>query len=106
MRLDHMLINRAVGAALPLVGAPRMSDIGPLRAIRRETLMELGVRDRGFGWPLEMIIRSGQADLRVGETPIAYLPRLGGKSKVSGSVRGSARAARCWSLLLFREAIR
>lgn len=106
MRRDHALMNRAVGAALPLAGAPRMTDIGPLRAIRRETLMGLGVRDRGFGWPLEMIIRCGQAGLRIGETPIAYLPRLGGQSKVSGSVRGSVRAARCWSLLLLRESVR
>ncbi len=106
MRRDHRLINRAVGAALPLVGAPRMTDIGPLRAIRRDVLLELGVHDRGFGWPLEMIIRCGKAGLRVGEMPIAYLPRLGGQSKVSGSVRGSIRAAQCWSMLLLRETMR
>ncbi len=106
MRRDQVLINRAVGAALPLVGAPRTTDIGPLRAIRREALLGLGVRDRGFGWPLEMIIRCGQAGLRIGETPVTYLPRLGGRSKVSGSLRGSARAAQCWSLLLLREAVR
>lgn len=106
MRRDHVAINRAIGAALPLVGAPRMTDIGPLRAIRREALLALGVRDRGFAWPLEMIIRCGQAGLRIGETPVAYLPRLGGRSKVSGSLRGSARAAQSWSLLLLREAVR
>jgi glycosyltransferase involved in cell wall biosynthesis len=106
MRRDHRVINRVVGSALPLVGAPRTTDIGPLRAIRRQTLLELGVRDRGFGWPLEMIVRCGKAGLRIGEVPVAYLPRLGGRSKVSGSLRGSIRAAQTWSLLLAREAMR
>lgn len=106
MRRDHWLVNRLVGLSLPIAGAPRTNDIGPLRAIRRGALLDLGVLDRGFGWPLEMIIRCGQAGLRVGEIPVAYLPRLGGNSKVSGSVKGSLRAAVCWSGLLLREAVR
>jgi glycosyltransferase involved in cell wall biosynthesis len=106
MRLDHRLVNRAVGLALPLAGAPRTSDVGPLRAIRRDALLGLGIRDRGFGWPLEMIIRCGQQGLRIGEVPVHYLPRLGGHSKVSGSVRGSLSAGQRWTRLLLREALR
>ena len=53
-----------------------------------------------------MIIRCGQRGLRVGEVSVAYLPRLGGRSKVSGSVGGTARAAQRWGRLLAREAVR
>jgi glycosyltransferase involved in cell wall biosynthesis len=106
MRRDHRLANRLLGAALPVAGAPRTSDIGPLRAIRRDVLLALDVRDRAFSWPLEMIVRAGQSGLRIGEVPVAYLPRLGGSSKVSGSLRGSFRAARQMGLLLAREARR
>ncbi|CAA9550005.1 MAG: hypothetical protein AVDCRST_MAG79-2618, partial [uncultured Thermoleophilia bacterium] len=106
MRLDHRLVNQALGAAVQLTGGPRLSDIGPLRAIRRDTLLDLGVTDRAFAWPLEMVVRAAAAGLRIGELPVTYLPRLGGRSKVSGSLRGSLRAARQMSRLLLAEARR
>jgi glycosyltransferase involved in cell wall biosynthesis len=86
--------NRLLGllACRLLFGVP-LSDLGPFRAIRRDTLLVLGVRDRGQGWPLEMIGRAGQAGLRVVEIPVSYRPRAGGASKVSGSLRGSLGAA-------------
>ena len=62
--------------------------------------------DRGFAWPLEMVVRAAAAGLRIGELPVAYLPRLGGRSKVSGSLRGSLRAAHQMGGLLLREARR
>jgi glycosyltransferase involved in cell wall biosynthesis len=85
--------NRALGLACRLLFGVRLSDLGPFRAIRRDTLLGLGVRDRGHGWPLEMVGRAGRAGLRVVEVPVSYRPRAGGTSKVSGSVRGSLRAA-------------
>jgi glycosyltransferase involved in cell wall biosynthesis len=84
--------NRTLGLACRLLFGMPLSDLGPFRAIRRDTLLALGVRDRGSGWPLEMIGRASQAGLRVVEVPVRYRPRAGGASKVSGSLRGSLRA--------------
>jgi glycosyltransferase involved in cell wall biosynthesis len=84
--------NRTLGLACRLLFGVPLSDLGPFRAIRRDTLLALGVRDRGQGWPLEMVGRAGRAGLRVVEVPVRYRPRAGGASKVSGSLRGSLRA--------------
>jgi len=77
-----------------------LTDIGPMRAVRRESLLELGLRDRGFGWPLEMVLRAAAADWRILETRVSYGPRLGGRSKVTGSARGTFRAVRDMGALL------
>jgi glycosyltransferase involved in cell wall biosynthesis len=79
-------VRRRCGAAV--------TDIGPMRAARREALLSLGMEDRGFGWPLEMVLRAGAAGWRIGEVPVTYGPRAGGRSKVSGSARGTYRAVR------------
>jgi glycosyltransferase involved in cell wall biosynthesis len=77
-----------------------VTDIGPMRATRREALLGLGLKDRGFGWPLEMVLRAAAAGWRVGEVPVRYGPRVGGRSKVSGSARGTYRAVRDMGALL------
>jgi glycosyltransferase involved in cell wall biosynthesis len=94
--------NRALGLACRLLFGVPLSDLGPFRAIRRDTLLALGVRDRGQGWPLEMIGRAGRAGLRVVEVPVRYRPRAGGASKVSGSLRGSLRAAAAMAVVTGR----
>jgi glycosyltransferase involved in cell wall biosynthesis len=68
-------------------------DIGPMRVARREAVLALGVSDRRSGYPLELLVRAAQAGWRVVERDVAYGPRTGGKSKVSGSLRGSCIAA-------------
>jgi len=68
-------------------------DLGPMRAARRDALLALNMRDRRFGWPLEMVLRAGQAGWRVMEVPVPYRPRVG-RSKVTGTARGTARAVR------------
>jgi glycosyltransferase involved in cell wall biosynthesis len=68
-------------------------DIAPMRVAHREALLALGVTDRRSGYPLELLVRAAQAGWRVVERDVAYGPRTGGKSKVSGSVRGSFVAA-------------
>lgn len=68
-------------------------DIAPMRVARRDKLLELGVTDRRSGYPLELLVRAANADWRVVERDVVYGARTGGKSKVSGSVRGSATAA-------------
>jgi glycosyltransferase involved in cell wall biosynthesis len=85
--------NLALGLTCRLLFGVPLSDLGPFRAIRRDTLLALGVRDRGQGWPLEMVGRAGRAGLRVVEVPVRYRARAGGASKVSGSLRGSLRAS-------------
>jgi glycosyltransferase involved in cell wall biosynthesis len=68
-------------------------DIAPMRVARRDAVLALGVTDRRSGYPLELLVRAAAADWRVVELDVAYGPRTGGKSKVSGSVRGSFIAA-------------
>jgi glycosyltransferase involved in cell wall biosynthesis len=77
-----------------------VTDIGPMRAARREALVSLALADRGFGWPLEMVLRAAAAGWRIGEVPVSYGPRAGGRSKVSGSARGTYRAVRDMGALL------
>ncbi|MCV7217511.1 glycosyltransferase family 2 protein [Mycobacterium crocinum] len=68
-------------------------DIAPMRVVNRDALMTLGVADRRSGYPLELLVRAAAAGWRVVEVDVDYGPRVGGKSKVSGSVRGSVTAA-------------
>ncbi|MGQ0831463.1 MAG: glycosyltransferase family 2 protein [Microthrixaceae bacterium] len=79
-------------------GAP-LSDLGPMRAARRDDLRALEVQDRRFGWPLEQVLRAGAAGWRIIEVPVPYLPRVG-RSKVTGTVRGTVRAIRDMSEVL------
>jgi glycosyltransferase involved in cell wall biosynthesis len=77
----------------------RVTDIGPMRAARREPLLALGIRDRRFGWPLEMVLRAAAAGWRVEEAPVTYLAREG-RSKVTGTLRGTVRAVRDMAAVL------
>ena len=81
------------------VGAP-LTDLGPMRCAPREALIALGLRDRAFAWPLEMVLAAAAAGWMIGETPITYRRRAGGRSKVTGSARGTLRAVRDMSRLL------
>jgi dTDP-L-rhamnose 4-epimerase len=94
------LANRALAVELRRRTGTRLTDLGPLRAARRTPLLELGLRDRGSGWPLEMVLRAAAAGWQISEVPVRYSPRAGGRSKVSGSVRGSLRAARDMAAVL------
>ena len=64
-------------------------DIAPMRVFHRQALLDLGVEDRRSGYPLELLVRAAAAGWRVVECDVDYGPRTGGKSKVSGSLRGS-----------------
>jgi hypothetical protein len=67
-------------------------DLGPMRAAHREALLGLGLTDRRFGYPLEMMVRAGRAGWRIREVDVDYAPRAaGGRSKVTGTVRGTLR---------------
>jgi glycosyltransferase involved in cell wall biosynthesis len=91
----HARAGNAVLAAVLRRRGLAVRDIGPIRAFRRDALLELGILDRRFGYPLELLLRANHAGWRVVEFEVAYRPRAAGtKSKVSGSVRGTARAIR------------
>ncbi|WP_328459192.1 MULTISPECIES: glycosyltransferase family 2 protein [unclassified Amycolatopsis] len=78
-------------------------DIAPLRAADRRALLGLGVTDRAFGYPLELLIKAQRAGWRVDESDVRYGERAKGtKSKVSGSVRGTLRAVRDFGRVLAR----
>jgi hypothetical protein len=70
----------------------RITDIGPFRAIRVELLHRLGMRDRAFGWPVEMVVKAAALGARIVEVPVSHAARLRGSSKVSGTLVGSLRA--------------
>ena len=86
------LANRALAFELRRRTGAALTDLGPMRAARREELLALDLRNRGSGWPLEMVLRAGAADWRIAEVAVAYRPRTGGRSKVSGSLRGTVQA--------------
>lgn len=100
--LHARLANRVLAVELRRRTGLRLRDIGPMRAARREALLELGMEDRRFGWPLEMVLRAAAADWRIREVDVDYLPRAG-RSKVTGTVRGTARTVRDMSAA-FRSA--
>jgi glycosyltransferase involved in cell wall biosynthesis len=78
-------VRRRTGVALV--------DLGPMRVARRQALLDLGMADRAFGWPLEMVVRAARAGWRVQAVPVPYLARAG-RSKVTGTVSGTVRAVR------------
>ncbi len=100
----HARLGNAVLAARVrrTTGLP-VHDIGPIRACRRDALLALDLRDRRFGYPLELLITAGRAGWRVREVDVAYHPRAAHtRSKVTGTVLGTARAIRDMSAVLAR----
>ena len=85
--------NRLMALIISRIAHIRLTDIGPFRAIDRRVLENLKMEERTYGWPCEMVIKAGKSKHRVLEVPVTYRSRTGGKSKVSGTVTGSLRAA-------------
>lgn len=93
------LANRVLVRELARRGGPRLQDLGPMRAAGRRALLDLGVADRRFGWPLEMVVRADRAGWTIGEVAVPYHERAG-RSKVTGTVRGTLRAVRDMAAVL------
>jgi glycosyltransferase involved in cell wall biosynthesis len=88
----HQLLGNWLAVTLiRLVHGARFSDLGPFRAIKFDKLTGLGMKDRTYGWPVEMQLKAVKQGLRICEIPVSYRARIG-KSKVSGSVKGSILA--------------
>lgn len=84
--------NSVACVALRLLYGARYTDLGPFRAIRWEALERLGMRDRNYGWTVEMQVRAARAGLVHREVPVSYRRRIG-ESKVSGTLRGTVGAS-------------
>ena len=91
--LHARLANRALALELRRRTGARLTDLGPMRAARRHDLLALGIEDRRFGWPLEMVLRAASAGWRIEEVRVTHHPRAG-RSKVTGTLKGTARAVR------------
>jgi glycosyltransferase involved in cell wall biosynthesis len=99
--LPARLANRELARRVHRRTGVRLRDLGPMRAAGREALLGLNLEDRRFGYPLEMVLSAAAAGWRLAEVEVAYLPRIG-KSKVTGTVRGSVRTVRDMSRVLAR----
>jgi rSAM/selenodomain-associated transferase 1 len=90
----QQVVGNAVGAVLlRLLYGVRVSDIGPVRAIRRETLLRLEMSEMTYGWSAEMLAKAGRLGLTIRETPVASHRRAGGQSKVAGTLSGTLKAS-------------
>ncbi len=110
--------NREEGALLPqarfgnklacllvrIIYGHRYTDLGPFRAIRFDALMRIGMRDRNFGWTVEMQIRALRQGLRVTEVPVSYRKRIG-VSKITGTILGTLCAGYKILFTIFRHAL-
>lgn len=92
LKAVQSLGNRLCCRLIQLGWGRRFRDMGSLRWIRREALERLALRDRGFGWNVEMQVRAIEHGLRCIELPVAYHPRRAGRSKISGNLLGTLRA--------------
>ena len=96
LALPQLLAGYVGGLLLRLFYGVRFTDLSPFRAIRRDTLKSLGMKEETFGWNLEMLMRVGAARLPVLEIAVGQRRRIGGVSKVSGNLTASLKAA--WSI--------
>lgn len=101
MNFQQILAGRIAGLLLRLLYGVRYSDMCPFRAIRREALARLGMKEETYGWNLEMQMRAARGRIRILEVPVNHRCRAGGESKVSGTLRGAFVAgARIMATLL------
>jgi glycosyltransferase involved in cell wall biosynthesis len=104
MNFQQVFAGRVAGWLLRLLYGVSYSDMCPFRAIRRDALDSLGMKELTYGWNLEMQMRAARARLRVLEVPVNHRCRAGGESKVSGTLRGTFVAGTRIIATLFRVA--
>ena len=89
MNLPQILAGRFAGWLLSILYGVRYTDMSPFRAVRRNALEKLDMREKTYGWNLEMQMKAARAGLRILEIPVDHRRRTGGQSKVSGTLRGT-----------------
>ncbi len=97
MSLHQVAAGHGLGFAIGLLTGVRYTDMCAFRAIRRDALNRLALREMTYGWNIEMQIEAARAGLRILEIPLPYQCRAGGESKVAGSLRGTIRAS--WRII-------
>jgi glycosyltransferase involved in cell wall biosynthesis len=101
----HQLFgNQLVSRLLNRMYGLHLTDLGPFRAIRRSLLSSLDMQEQTYGWPVEMMVKVARRRMRIMETAVSYRPRMAGKSKVGGTVRGTLLTAFRIFRVLFRHA--
>jgi glycosyltransferase involved in cell wall biosynthesis len=95
--------NRVAAAFVGAVCGLRLTDLGPFRAARPGMMRALSLEEQTYGWPVEMLVKGALRGYRIVEVPVSYHPRIG-RSKISGTVRGSIGAAWCilWGIVKYR----
>jgi len=89
MNFQQVLSGRGAGLIMRLLYGVRYTDMCPFRAIRRDALAKLNMREQTYGWNLEMQMKAARTGLRILEIPVNHRRRAGGESKVSGTLRGT-----------------
>jgi glycosyltransferase involved in cell wall biosynthesis len=93
MTFHQVVAGYMIGFLLRVLYGVHSTDMGPFRAIRRDTLDRLNLREETYGWPLEMQMRAARARVRTMEVPVDYRRRAGGHSKIAGTIRGTILAS-------------
>ena len=104
MNYQQVFAGYLAGWLMRLIVGVKYTDMCPFRAIRRDALRTLGMKEETYGWNLEMQMRAARAGLRILEIPVSHRCRTGGESKVSGSLRGTVLAGTRIVTTLFRIA--
>lgn len=92
--LAHQRLGNVLTTALVrLLYGQRVTDLPPFKAVRHSVLIELGMREMTYGWTVEMIVKCARHGYRIVEVPVVARSRIGGRSKVSGTVKGTILAA-------------
>jgi glycosyltransferase involved in cell wall biosynthesis len=97
--------NRLVALLMRALYGLQVTDLGPYRAIRADLLAQLGMQEMTYGWPTEMMVKAARRGARVVEVPVRYRVRRGGRSKVSGTLRGTLLATYFILFVTLRYAI-
>jgi glycosyltransferase involved in cell wall biosynthesis len=97
LTLQQIAAGHVAGLLLRMIYGVRFTDMSPFRAIRRDALERLGMRETTYGWNLEMLMRVAAAGIPQAEIPVGQRHRIGGMSKVSGNAMAGIKAA--WSIL-------
>lgn len=105
LSLQQRIGNRLATYLIRLFWKFRYHDLGPMRAIKWESLLKLNMDDKNYGWTIEMQIRAIKHNLRIIEVPLPYYKRSSGESKISKTISGTFKAGAKILWIVFREAL-
>lgn len=91
MPAQQILGNRLATSLIKTLYGVQFTDLGPFRAVKFDKLLSLDLRDRTYGWPIEMQLKAVRQYMRICEVPVSYRARIG-KSKISGTIKGTIMA--------------